>query len=280
MRAARRAAPRRRRPPEGEGHRRPALRADRAADAGASPRSRPTWPRPTRMLRLLQGDVGAGKTVVAMLALLGAVEAGAQGALMAPTEILARQHMASLEPLAKAAGVRMALLTGRERGRRATRRSPRWRRARSTSWSARMRCSPRTSRSPISASPWSTNSTASACISACSCRARAAPRRCAGDDRDADPAHAGAHRLWRHGRLAPHRPPAGPQAGRDARALRRAARRSGRASAQAPSPAARAPIGCARWSRSPRRSTSPPPKSAPRCCKRVLGSKVGLVHGR
>lgn len=71
---------------------------------------------PTRMLRLLQGDVGSGKTVVALMALLGAVEAGAQGALMAPTEILARQHVAALEPLAKAAGVRMALLTGREKG--------------------------------------------------------------------------------------------------------------------------------------------------------------------
>ncbi len=71
---------------------------------------------PTRMLRLLQGDVGAGKTVVAMLALLDAVEAGTQGALMAPTEILCRQHMASLAPLAEAAEVRMALLTGRERG--------------------------------------------------------------------------------------------------------------------------------------------------------------------
>jgi ATP-dependent DNA helicase RecG len=71
---------------------------------------------PSRMLRLLQGDVGAGKTVVAMLALLDAVEAGSQGALMAPTEILCRQHMSSLEPLAKAAGVRMAILTGRERG--------------------------------------------------------------------------------------------------------------------------------------------------------------------
>ena len=70
----------------------------------------------SRMLRLLQGDVGSGKTVVAMAALLNAVEAGAQGALMAPTEILARQHMASLEPLAKAAGIRMAILTGRERG--------------------------------------------------------------------------------------------------------------------------------------------------------------------
>ena len=71
---------------------------------------------PARMLRLLQGDVGAGKTVVAFLALLNAVEAGTQGALMAPTEILARQHMASLEPLAKASGITMALLTGRERG--------------------------------------------------------------------------------------------------------------------------------------------------------------------
>jgi ATP-dependent DNA helicase RecG len=70
---------------------------------------------PTRMLRLLQGDVGAGKTIVAFLALLGAIEAGAQGALMAPTELLARQHMASLEPYARATGVRLALLTGRER---------------------------------------------------------------------------------------------------------------------------------------------------------------------
>jgi ATP-dependent DNA helicase RecG len=71
---------------------------------------------PTRMLRLLQGDVGSGKTVVAMAALLNAVEAGCQGALMAPTEILARQHLASLGAMAEAANVRIALLTGRERG--------------------------------------------------------------------------------------------------------------------------------------------------------------------
>ncbi|MDP7650193.1 MAG: ATP-dependent DNA helicase RecG [Rhodospirillales bacterium] len=70
-----------------------------------------------RMLRLVQGDVGSGKTVVALLAMLAAVESGAQAALMAPTEILARQHLATIEPLAAAAGLKVALLTGRERGR-------------------------------------------------------------------------------------------------------------------------------------------------------------------
>ncbi len=72
---------------------------------------------PERMLRLLQGDVGSGKTVVALLALATAVESGAQGALMAPTEILARQHHATLAPLCEKAGLRLALLTGREKGR-------------------------------------------------------------------------------------------------------------------------------------------------------------------
>lgn len=72
---------------------------------------------PHRMLRLLQGDVGSGKTVVALLAMLNAVEAGFQAAMMAPTEILARQHHATLQPLCEAAGVRLALLTGREKGK-------------------------------------------------------------------------------------------------------------------------------------------------------------------
>jgi ATP-dependent DNA helicase RecG len=71
---------------------------------------------PLRMNRLLQGDVGAGKTLVAFMALLVAVEAGGQGAMMAPTEILARQHLESLAPLAKAAGLRLELLTGRDKG--------------------------------------------------------------------------------------------------------------------------------------------------------------------
>ncbi|HEY7608464.1 MAG TPA: DEAD/DEAH box helicase, partial [Alphaproteobacteria bacterium] len=69
-----------------------------------------------RMLRLLQGDVGSGKTVVAFLAMLNAVESGAQAALMAPTEILARQHYATIAPLAEAVGVKLALLTGRDTG--------------------------------------------------------------------------------------------------------------------------------------------------------------------
>ena len=72
---------------------------------------------PRRMLRLLQGDVGSGKTVVALLSMAVAVEAGAQSALMAPTEVLARQHMETIAPLAEKAGIRIGLLTGREKGR-------------------------------------------------------------------------------------------------------------------------------------------------------------------
>ena len=70
-----------------------------------------------RMLRLLQGDVGSGKTVVALLAMLVAVEAGAQAALMVPTELLANQHAETLGTLLADSGVSLALLTGREKGR-------------------------------------------------------------------------------------------------------------------------------------------------------------------
>ena len=72
---------------------------------------------PHRMLRLLQGDVGSGKTLVALMSMAVAVEAGAQAALMAPTEVLARQHAETIAPLADSAGLRLGLLTGREKGR-------------------------------------------------------------------------------------------------------------------------------------------------------------------
>jgi ATP-dependent DNA helicase RecG len=72
--------------------------------------------KPERMLRLLQGDVGSGKTVVALMAMAAAAEAKRQSVLMAPTEILARQHAERLAPLAEKAGLKLALLTGREKG--------------------------------------------------------------------------------------------------------------------------------------------------------------------
>ncbi|WP_062229132.1 ATP-dependent DNA helicase RecG [Aureimonas frigidaquae] len=72
---------------------------------------------PERMIRLLQGDVGAGKTVVALLAMAAARESGAQSALLAPTEILARQHHAGMAAIAEAAGLSLCLLTGRDNGR-------------------------------------------------------------------------------------------------------------------------------------------------------------------
>lgn len=72
---------------------------------------------PFKMLRLLQGDVGSGKTIVAAMAMLRAIESGAQAAIMAPTEILARQHYAGLKPYLEQAGVRVIVLTGRDKGK-------------------------------------------------------------------------------------------------------------------------------------------------------------------
>jgi ATP-dependent DNA helicase RecG len=70
--------------------------------------------KPTRMSRLLQGDVGAGKTVVALMAMAAVAEGGAQSALMAPTELLAAQHFRTIQPLAEKAGLSVALLTGKQ----------------------------------------------------------------------------------------------------------------------------------------------------------------------
>ncbi|NVK18363.1 MAG: ATP-dependent DNA helicase RecG [Methylocystaceae bacterium] len=73
---------------------------------------------PLRMLRLLQGDVGSGKTVVALLTALNAIEAGMQAVIMAPTEILARQHMETIEPLLAGTGITPIILTGRDKGKK------------------------------------------------------------------------------------------------------------------------------------------------------------------
>ena len=71
----------------------------------------------SQMLRLLQGDVGSGKTVVALLSILAVLETGAQAALLAPTEILARQHRDSLRPITEKLGLETVLLTGRDKGK-------------------------------------------------------------------------------------------------------------------------------------------------------------------
>ncbi len=71
---------------------------------------------PRRMLRLLQGDVGSGKTIIALMAMLQAAESGAQAALMAPTEILARQHHAKLNAFLQPLGIEVGLLVGKGRG--------------------------------------------------------------------------------------------------------------------------------------------------------------------
>ena len=226
------------------------------------------------MLRLLQGDVGSGKTIVALLALLNAVEAGLQGALMAPTEILVRQHLAALEPYAKAAGVRLAALTGREQAPAAS--------ATLTALAAG-EIDILIGTHALFSEDVAFRDLGLAVVDEqhrfgvhqrMSCRARAQARRCAGDDGDADPPHPGAHRLWRHGCLAHHRPPAGTQAGGDAGDERGAAGRTDRASeARALDARRSAPIGSARWWRNPKRSIWPPPRNAPRCCARRWARK-------
>jgi ATP-dependent DNA helicase RecG len=117
-----RASSRRRRgqPLHGDGHLRDALKLP-YRPTGAQSRSiaeiEGDLAQSAPMVRLLQGDVGAGKTLVALMALLIAVEAGTQGALLAPTEILARQHFESLSRLLAGTGVNLAILTGRDKGR-------------------------------------------------------------------------------------------------------------------------------------------------------------------
>ena len=131
-----------------------------------------------RMHRLLQGDVGSGKTVVALLAMAAAIEAGHQAALLAPTEILARQHFATIEPLARAAGISIQLYTGRDKG---TARAAIWRGSKRVALnlpSVHMRFSRKGLSSRTLYSRLLMNSTGLAFISALPCRVRERPLMC------------------------------------------------------------------------------------------------------
>ena len=176
------------------------------------------------MLRLLQGDVGSGKTLVALMAMLIAVEAGAQAALLAPTEILARQHFDTLSRQLAGLPVNVAILTGREKGK------------------ARESCLMGLADGSIHilvgthaifqqavsyrklglavVDEQHRFGVAQRMMLAQQGRAAAAS---AGDDRDADPAHADADPLWRDGRQPARRDAARPPADRDAGGERRAA---------------------------------------------------------
>ena len=219
------------------------------------------------MLRLLQGDVGSGKTLVAVLAMLAAVEAGAQAAFLAPTEILARQHHATL------------LGAARQPSACASRSSPAARRA-----GRGNRCCMGLADGSIDIlvgthaifqekvaykrlglsviDEQHRFGVSQRLLLADKGRAPAAP---AGDDRDADPAHADADPIWRDGRQPDRRDAAGPDAGRNAGDQRREAARRDRRPRPPPRRAAARPIGYARWSRRARRSTPPRPRSARAC---------------
>ena len=244
----------------------------RRRSSARSTTSSPISRSPQRMLRLLQGDVGSGKTVVALLAAATVIEAGRQAALMAPTEILARQH---LDDHRAARG-----------GRRHPRRDPHRPRARRASASEildrlalgeidllvgthalfqdevafhDLALADRRRAAPLRRA------------SAARAGAQGRSGRRAGADRDADPAHAGADLFRRHGHLRAAREAGRPPADRHPHhpARPRSTRWSTRSAAR--STKASASTGSARWSRNPKRSISPPPRSASRSCSKRFG---------
>ena len=170
------------------------------------------------MLRLLQGDVGAGKTIVALLAMANAIEAGAQAAMMAPTEILARQHFASI---AAACGSRRPAHRDPDRPRKGqgARRPPRGpRRSGAIDIRRRHPCAvPGKRRVPRSRPRRGRRAAPLRRPSAAAALGQGQQVRHAGDDRDADPAHPGSDRLWRHGHLDPRHQAARPPADQDGR---------------------------------------------------------------
>ena len=186
------------------------------------------------MNRLLQGDVGAGKTIVALLAALVAMENGLQVAFMAPTEILAEQHFVNISRLLAAVAVSRRAADRRTTGRRAPRRSsPKSSRARSTSSSARTRwCRSDVAVPAARAGGHRRAAPVRRAAAGDAAREGAASRR-AGDDGDADPAHAGADGLRRSRRVGHPRAAAGPPADQDAGEARVAARRDLRVRARA-----------------------------------------------
>ena len=169
------------------------------------------------MLRLLQGDVGSGKTLVAAMALLIAVEAGAQGAMLAPTEILARQHYETLRKLLAGLPIEIAVLTGRDKGR--------VREATLMALAAGDDRHPdRHARDLPGAVGYRDLGTGGGRRAAPVRRGGAddaagqggPPAASARNDRDADPAHADAGAIWRDGRQPARRDAAGAPADRNA----------------------------------------------------------------
>ncbi len=180
------------------------------------------------MLRLLQGDVGSGKTVVALMAAAAVIEGGRQAALMAPTEMLARQHYSTIAPLAAAIGVSVAILTGRERGRERGDMLDRLAARRHPHAGRHPRAVPGGGRVPRSRARGGRRAASLRRAPAARARAQGRGGRRAGDDGDADPAHAGAHLFRRHGFLRAAREAGGPPADRHPHHPAVAARRGDR----------------------------------------------------